>query len=228
MESKICSKCSKTKSVTEFYKSSRNKDGYHYSCKVCDRKYSKKINNPVSVSEKKCRKCNKTKSAEEFSKHSKVKDGLKNKCKSCVREYNKKNSEYIRKRNLEYFHKIDKHKRKFREKIRRKEDPIFRLKNNIRSRTAMAIREKGYTKKSKTQEILGCDWLKLKEHLENQFREGMTWDNYGKWHVDHIIPYACATTEEQVLKVSKYTNLQPLWEEENLIKGGITHHIWKV
>jgi hypothetical protein len=227
MEEKECTKCSKVKPISEFYKNKNHKDGYAYDCKSCRRLYTKKVNNPVSVSEKKCKKCDKIKPSEYFSKHRLTKDGLKNECKNCVLEYNEKHGDYIRKRNLDYFHKVDKYKKILRENKKRKEDPIFKLKSSIRSRVCGAIKNRGYTRKSSVNEILGCDWNVFKKHLEKQFQDGMTWDNYGEWHIDHIIPYACAKTEEQVLEVSKYTNLQPLWAKENMSKGYKTNHKWK-
>jgi len=101
----------------------------------------------------------------------------------------------------------------------KKKDPFFRLVFSFRHRTTQAIKQKGYTKKSKTKKMLGCEWEFLKEHLESQFTKGMTWDNYGEWHVDHIIPISMAATEEQLYKLSHYTNLQPLWGVENLAKN---------
>jgi hypothetical protein len=59
----------------------------------------------------------------------------------------------------------------------------------------------------------------LKKHLEIQFIEGMSWENQGKWHIDHKIPLSSAKTEEEVYKLCHYTNLQPLWAEDNLKKG---------
>jgi len=59
----------------------------------------------------------------------------------------------------------------------------------------------------------------LKEHLEKQFDENMTWDNYGEWHIDHIIPLSSANTEEEMYKLCHYTNLQPLWAIDNIIKA---------
>ena len=74
---------------------------------------------------------------------------------------------------------------------------------------------------NKTFEIVGCTPQELKDHLEKHFKEGMTWENYGLygWHIDHIIPLASAETEEELLKLFHYTNLQPLWAEENLLKS---------
>ena len=58
-----------------------------------------------------------------------------------------------------------------------------------------------------------------KEHLENQFKEGMTWHNRSEWHIDHIVPLSSANNEEELYKLCHYTNLQPLWAEENLKKS---------
>ena len=78
-------------------------------------------------------------------------------------------------------------------------------------------------KKNKKVEILGCTPEFLKEYLEKQFTEGMTWENHGLygWHIDHIIPLSSATTKEEVIKLNHYSNLQPLWAIDNLKKGGI-------
>jgi hypothetical protein len=80
----------------------------------------------------------------------------------------------------------------------------------------------GLIKKSKsTQELIGCDIEQLWIHLEKSFKSGMTRKNYGKWHVDHIIPCASfdLTKPEEQAKCFHYTNLQPLWASENLAKG---------
>ena len=72
-----------------------------------------------------------------------------------------------------------------------------------------------------TMNILGIDLDGFKKHLEQQFKDGMSWDNYGLhgWHIDHIIPISTALTEEDVILLNHYTNLQPLWWYENLSKG---------
>lgn len=78
----------------------------------------------------------------------------------------------------------------------------------------------GTSKEGKTKDLLGYSPIQLKEHIEKQFKEeGMTWDNYGDWHIDHRIPISVAKTIEEALFLSKLENLQPLLAEENIIKS---------
>jgi hypothetical protein len=74
---------------------------------------------------------------------------------------------------------------------------------------------------NKTTEFLGCNVLELKNHLEFQFKEGMSWNNHGLfgWHIDHIKPLSSAKTEKELYILCHYTNLQPLWAKDNLSKG---------
>jgi len=89
----------------------------------------------------------------------------------------------------------------------------------MRARTAKAIRDQGYPKKSKTSEMLGCSWEELIIFLSSKFVDAMTWENRHLWHIDHIIPLASATSEEELIKLNHYTNLQPLWAADNLRKS---------
>ena len=66
---------------------------------------------------------------------------------------------------------------------------------------------------------MGVSLNDLKEHLQSKFKDGMNWDNYGSWHIDHIIPLSSAKTTEELNTLCHYTNLQPLWASENLSKG---------
>ena len=76
-------------------------------------------------------------------------------------------------------------------------------------------------KNNKTFDIVGCTPQYLKEYLENKFTEGMSWVNHSQygWHIDHIIPLSSAKTEDELYKLCHYTNLQPLWAEDNLKKS---------
>jgi hypothetical protein len=103
---------------------------------------------------------------------------------------------------------------------RLKTDPEFKILNMLRKRVRNAIKGK---KHYKSIDLLGCTVLDARCHLEKQFKEGMSWENHGKygWHIDHIIPCASfdLTDLEQQKKCFHYTNLQPLWANENLSKG---------
>jgi len=109
--------------------------------------------------------------------------------------------------------------RRKKEKLKRHINFLFSIRCRMRSRISFAIRSKGYSKTSKTREMLGCDWNHFMAHLEAKFVDGMTWGNRHLWHIDHIIPLASATSEEELIKLNHYTNLQPLWAEDNLRKG---------
>lgn len=77
-----------------------------------------------------------------------------------------------------------------------------------------------YRKSQKTEDILGCTIVEFMSHLSSLFEEGMTFENHGEWHIDHKIPLTSAKEEEDIKKLCHYTNLQPLWSEDNLSKGG--------
>ena len=105
------------------------------------------------------------------------------------------------------------------QKERFKRDIIFRISHNCRTRIKIFIRKGLGDKKINTFKYIGCNWTELKEHIENKFVNGMTWDNYGKWHIDHIIPLSSSKAEEDVIRLCHYTNLQPLWAIDNLRKS---------
>lgn len=95
------------------------------------------------------------------------------------------------------------------------------VKNNLRSRVRAAIKSQCGNKAEKTMKLVGCSVVELRKWLENQFVDGMTWENYGKWHIDHIKPcskYDLTLAENQKL-CFHFTNLQPLWGPDNLKKG---------
>jgi len=102
---------------------------------------------------------------------------------------------------------------------RRATDPMYACKIKIRSIIRKAFDRDGYTKRSKTNDILGCTWAEFMLHIERQFLPGMTWQNRGDWHIDHIIPLATAKTEEDVVKLNHHTNLRPMWAQDNLRKS---------
>ena len=104
---------------------------------------------------------------------------------------------------------------------RAERDPHFRMSNALRARVRMAIKSSGGRKSRKTMQLVGCTIEYLRQHLETQFTNGMAWDNYGDWHIDHIMPCAAfdLTDAKQQLECFNYTNLQPLWASDNMSKG---------
>ena len=70
-----------------------------------------------------------------------------------------------------------------------------------------------------TLELLGCSIDEFVKFIEAKFTEGMTWDNYGEWHIDHIIPVSYGLNAEEVIALNNYINLQPLWARDNLRKS---------
>lgn len=106
-----------------------------------------------------------------------------------------------------------------RKRQRRSTDPLYAMIGRVRARLNETLRKGGYTKRSRTHEIIGCDYEFLRGWIESQFKPGMTWENRDAWHLDHRVPLASAKSAEEILRLSHYTNLQPLWAEENQKKG---------
>jgi hypothetical protein len=86
-----------------------------------------------------------------------------------------------------------------------------------------SITRNGYSKRSKTYQILGCTFEEFKIHLEKQFEPWMNWDNYGLyngelnygWDIDHVIPHSFGKTEEDIAELNHHGNLQPLCSKIN-------------
>ena len=172
-----------------------------------------------------CNKCKVEKDVVEFSKDKNIKDGYRCQCKSCIKEYRKEyyeaNKERANECSKEYYKANEERVKEYSKKYykeRKKTDDLFKLKCNLRVRTSNAFRNKGYRKNTKTQHMLGVDWEVAKQHIERQFTKGMNWGNHGEWHIDHIIPLASAKTPERLKQLCHYTNLQPMWAEENISK----------
>ena len=106
-------------------------------------------------------------------------------------------------------------------RIRYKNDIQHRVKMALRNRIGRAIKLDSGRKLVKTMEMLGCDIAFFKEYIASKFTNGMDWGNYGEWHIDHIIPcsYFDLSKPENQLKCFNYSNMQPLWAKDNLIKN---------
>jgi hypothetical protein len=168
-----------------------------------------------------CKGCLKELHTSSFSKNKTEKDGLQRRCKPCNKIYRDsikdKHSEYRRKYDIDNKDYLLAKRRNY-EKVRHT-DPKNKLKRAIRSYTSRVIRKKGLIKCRKFNEYLGCSVEHLIAHLESQFKDGMNWSNYGKWEIDHIKPISLASSIKDVYELNHYTNLQPLWKVDNIVKS---------
>ena len=201
---KKCTTCNIEKELTEFNKHKKTKDGLRGNCKSCQKDYHKKYR---KANEKQIKEYNKKWYHANREHHKEYYKANEEKIKEYKKEHKKANKEHYKEYHKEY------------KKERRKVDPLFKMKDNLRNRTFKAFKNKGYCKTSKTQEMLGVNWKICKAHIERQFEKGMNWDNQGGWHIDHIIPLASAKTEKELIKLCHYSNLQPLWAVDNIIKS---------
>lgn len=99
-------------------------------------------------------------------------------------------------------------------------DELFRLSARIRKRTCAAFKNSGYKKKGPTEQLLGAPFIVVRNHIESLLTDGMTMEKIGmEIHIDHVIPLASAKTEQELIDLCHYTNLQPLWALDNIKKG---------
>lgn len=111
-------------------------------------------------------------------------------------------------------------------KRRRFVDPSFKMTMALRNRINAVLRSGGAIRTERTETLLGCTIAAFRAHIEAQFRPGMTWENHGEWHIDHIRPCASFDLRDpaQQRQCFHYTNLQPLWAAENMKKGAKMPH----
>lgn len=227
---KICTKCKIEKELSEFNKNKAAKDGLRYQCKECLKQYQRDNRERFAEYRKQYYQDNRERRVEyqkqyrrdnsERIAESKKQYRLDNRERTA--EYKKQYRRDNRKRLTEYQRQYQRDNRERLaeyQKNRRANDINVRLRDQLRSRTTAAL--KGKNKSAATLELLGADVDFVRGYLESQFTDGMSWDNYGKWHIDHIRP--CASFDladpEQQRKCFHYSNLQPLWAEDNLRKG---------
>ena len=153
-----------------------------------------------------------------------MKDGLQTKCRDCQKAYSKAwkeaNPDKVKANNKAYY-QADPEKEKARSKAHReahKDEPWFKVMESQSRRITIAL--KGIKMVAPAKELVG-GWNEMVAHLESQFQPGMTWENHGAWHIDHIRP--CASFDfndpKQQHECFHYTNTQPLWAADNLAKG---------
>lgn len=212
---KFCPKCRLNVSVSGFSKNRSKKDGFNSHCNDCRKKYRQENKDIISQSNKEYRSKNFDKISESKKTYY---NNNKEKVAATMKSYYERNKNTLLKYASEY-RANNKDKLNEYSRNKRANDPLFSLRVVLRNRTIKAFSRSGYSKNSKTKEMLGADWSIVKGHIEDRFVNNMTWDNHGEWHIDHIIPLASAKSEQELISLCHYTNLQPLWAEDNLSKG---------
>ena len=143
--------------------------------------------------------------------HKKWYEENKEKWNQYIKEYREKNIDKIRETKRNY------------ERNRKATDPIYKIINNFRTAIYQVLKENNVQKNGHYFEVLQYTPDELISHLENQFKDGMTWDNYGDWHVDHILPISIHNIQEigddEFIKCWSLSNLQPMWGEDNIRKS---------
>lgn len=184
-----------------------------YKCDLCLQEKHRTFfykKNPLII-KKKCHDCTKK---ESFSKRKKS-NKLRN-------EKIKQNPVLLRKKydTVKTWRKNNKEKINNYIKNKTKNDTLFAFTRSARLLICNAFKRKNAIKIKKTVEILGCSIPYFKKHIESNFKDGMSWINRNKWHIDHKKPLCTAKTIDDIIELNHYTNLQPLWAIDNLKKGG--------
>jgi hypothetical protein len=213
-QSKICTKCKESKDLEAFTKNKRYKSGYHSQCKSCTYSLRK---SQVSANPDQYRESRKKHYQANIEKMRAEKRKYIAKSKPQKIAYD---AEY-RKANKD---KIAAYKKEWASKM--KNDPIYKIKKNLRRRVHHALM--GENKSAATFELIGCSPEDFKKHIESLWLEGMSWDNYGPsgWHVDHI--KECHTFDlsdsKQQQECFHYSNQRPLWAKDNLSRSRPSHN----
>lgn len=230
----ICKSCFKSLSYDNFFNNNTYKLGITRVCKGCiyiktrEKIKEYKIKNKEIIKQKNTEYNNRPKSKEirkiwmEKNQDKVIASKNKNKKNKSISDakYRANNIDLIKANQKEYCRKNRKELSEKRRK-RRNTDPVFNLTERLRNRLRFVITNKRYTKHAPTIKVIGISYEDLKIYIERLFTKGMTWSKLlkGEIHIDHIIPLSIAKTEEELLTLCHYTNLQPLWALDNLTKS---------
>jgi hypothetical protein len=192
---KKCSKCQCFKEMDCFCKNKRSSDGYNWTCKLCVNLTTKSSD----FKEKRKKRYHSKRPIRKYSEKSRVR---KSEYDKAYREDNKK--------------KIATQKKLW--ESNKRNDPKYKATRNVRRRINHALH--GRNKSFRTFELLGCDIDFFMSHIEHQFLDGMSWDNYGQWHIDHIVEcFRFDLSDPQQQKICfHYSNQRPLWAKDNLTR----------
>lgn len=226
------------KDVCEFHKHKGRNNGYCTICKICRKSILKKYyeENKDLISIRRSKKYYENHEENLLKDRERIKNERETRLerskryyednKDKVKEYKKNHYElnkqkYIKKaREWENNNREKKNKiTNQRNKVRKKEDILFRLKSKLKTDIYISLKRR--KKSKKLEDIIGLSLDEYKKYIEKQFEDWMTWENWGlyTWHIDHIIPLSSAKTEEEVYLLWHYRNLRPLSAQENLKKS---------
>lgn len=177
-----------------------------------------------------CKRCNFDLEPKEFNKNASSKNGFSSYCSKCCRDVQKafylKNTQKVKERkekyrkNPEYAEKAKSWEKNY-SNTRKIKGKTFKTKFGgvLRDILRRCLNYKGIKKQNSTFKLLGYDTYKLKQRIECQFKPGMSWENYGTWHIDHKKPISKFDEQTSMNMINMLCNLQPLWKEENLRKS---------
>ncbi len=227
LSEKECSKCKLILSIDCYTKLIGSKDGYCSFCKACrrikdaTRKTTRLTYTPDETPfMKTCRVCKKELPHTQFRIHRGCTDGRYTTCVDCV----PKSTWTKEKQKASELKYVSNNKEKIKEKWKRDGQKINRrIRNSMNKRIKEALfTTKNTTKRNHTIEYIGCSFEFFKAWITYQFIDGMSWDNYGKWHFDHVKPCKAfdLSNEDEQKQCFNWRNIQPLWGKDNHMKGG--------
>jgi len=212
MVMKICNVCNISKPETSFRQYSHAPKYRRNGCNDCRREKDRIRRETEGYNP---RVLDKRTKEEKIERLNKWKENNPEKVKSSQKKWREKQNEYSKLWKENNPEKVKENRKKYRT------NPKTKLTESVRRRIKKYMLIKNITKRNKTFEIVGCSPDELKNYLEGLFVDVMSWDNYGLygWHIDHKIPLSSANTEEELLSLCHFTNLQPMWAQDNLKKG---------
>jgi len=226
METKKCNKCCEIKIINHFHKKPKSKDGYNTICiecvKIKQKEYWNKTKKVKKIKQKEYYEENKKvfkeyhdkNRTEILIKQKQYRYENKNKIKKLKQDYIKNNKDKIEKYRKDYYLKNKERILAKNREWNKKHSHIVAWRSILKSQ----LRRFGSQKEGKTIDLLGYSAMELKQHIESLFTEGMSWDNHGQWHIDHIKPVTKFNKDELPSVVNALSNLQPLWGSENRSK----------
>ena len=244
LEEKHCLRCDDWKKLKEFRKHKTTWDGLQSWCKVCESNAREKRRRELGIEkrllaehrfqgaleEKHCLSCGQWKVLKHFFKHKRASDGLQSWCKVCTNIAYKKrvSTELGRERSRAQVRKAAMKRRAngkqnvYRRK-RLRADPAYAILCRLRCRVWHALKRQGATKSIGTITLLGCTPVFFRSYIEKQFVDGMTWDNRGKWHIDHRVPCTAFNMLNPLQQryCFWYKNHQPMFANDNLSKSNM-------